>query len=130
MKKAKQTSLFLSGLLSLNALYADPLIPENTLSEKINLAPAEDELITIDRIILLTEKQLEAQKKVKDLIEEIRQNQEMFLKGEESKLHARYMLRAAKECLELIRAHHLHHLFSSDFMEELALFSQIGSKND
>jgi len=134
MKKAKRTIFFLNAFVSpflgLGALYADPQIPENSLNEKINLEPTEDELVTIDRLILLTEKQLKAQKKIKILIGEIRHNKEMFLKGEESKLHAKYMIHAANKCLNLIQSHHLYHLFSSDFLEDLAIYNAIGSKND
>ncbi|MDN3506060.1 MAG: hypothetical protein P0S96_02400 [Simkaniaceae bacterium] len=126
MKKAKALVLF----LHLSALYAEPLIPENSLNEKINMQPTEDELVTIERIIFLTEKQLKAQKKIKILIQEIQHNKEMFMKSEESKLHAEYMVQASKNALHLIRTHHLYHLFSSDFMEDLAIYSAIGSKHD
>ncbi|NGX26711.1 MAG: hypothetical protein K940chlam6_00636 [Chlamydiae bacterium] len=130
MKKAKTAILFLSSLFAFYPLYADLRIPETPLQEKIDLEPHEDELITIERMIFLTEQQLEAQKKIKNLIKEMRHNKDMFLKGEESKLHAYYMIQAGKQCLDLIRSYHLYPLFSSDFMEELAIFTKIGTKHE
>ncbi|NGX60291.1 MAG: hypothetical protein KR126chlam3_01462 [Chlamydiae bacterium] len=130
MKKAKIPIIFFSLIIASSALYAELRIPETPLQEKIDLEPHEDELLTVERMIALLEDQLVAQKKIKILIQEMRHNKEMFLKGEESKLHALYMIQAGKECLDLIRAHHLYHLFSSDFMEELAIFTKIGTKHE
>lgn len=124
MKKAKIRILFLS--LSCLSLYADEKIPQTPLIEKLDLEPAEDELITIERLIHLTEEQMQAQKRIKNLIIEIKHNKEMFIKNSDSKLHALYMISAAEECLSLIRRYHLYHLFSSDFMEELTVFAKVG----
>jgi len=127
-KKAKILKFFLLLFYPYMAVYGNPIIPQSHLEEKIDMEPHEDELITTDRMIRLTKKQLEAQERLKILINEIRRNKELFLKGESSKLHAYYMIQAAKESLSIIRAFHLEHLFSSDFMEELALFNQVGTR--
>ncbi len=125
MKKAKTTIFFLIASFTWRLLYADVPIP---LEEKIDLEPHEDESIVIERMIQLTEEQQAAQIKLKFLINEIKHNQKLFLKGDQTKLHAHYMIEAAKESLQIIKKYHLQHLFSSDFMEDLALFSQIGTK--
>ena len=130
MKKAKIANFFLTAIFSLNALYAEVQIPETPLIEKIDLEPHEDELDTVKRMILYTKRQEKALKRIETLILEVRRNKEMFLKSEESKLHAYYMIKAARECQTLIRAFHLTHLFSSDFIEELAVFSQVGKPYD
>ncbi len=127
-KNAKSITIFFIANLASFALYAEPQIPQTNLEENFDLEPHEDELLTLDRMISLTEKQQIAQKKLKILINEIRRNKEIFMKGDQSKLHAFYMIRDARESLQLIRQHHLEHLFSSDFMDELALLAQIGSK--
>lgn len=129
VKKAKIPILFLSLCLSYIGLYADLEIPYTPLVEKVDMDPHEDELVAIERMILLTEQQIIAQKKIKNLITEMRHNKEIFLKSEDSKLHALYLISAAEECLDLIRKHHLYHLFSPDFMEELAVFAKVGKKS-
>lgn len=124
MKKAKFVTFFLSTCLAWKALYPDVKI----LEEKIDVEPSEDELISIDRMVKLTEKQQEAQLRLKDLIVDLRHNKEQFMKGEECKLYAHYMIRAAKESLFIIKTYHLEHLFSSEFLEELAIYTKIGTK--
>lgn len=84
--------------------------------------------MAIERLIVLTEKQVMAQKEVKKLILTFRQDKELFLLGDQSKLHAHYMISSASQILALVQTYHLEHLFSSDFMQELALFNKIGKK--
>lgn len=121
-------TIFFTLILTFVGLYADPIIPETPFQKKIDLEPGEDELIAVERVIKMTEKQLEAQCKLKILIAEYRKNRDLFVKEEHSKLHARYMIRAAKEIQQIIRTYHLEHLFSSDFIEELAVLNQVGKK--
>jgi len=128
-KKAKIRKLFFILLLLTKGLYAELLIPQSGLSEKIDLEPEEDELLVIDRMIALTEKQQKAQKKLKNLLVSMKKNKELFLAGEPSKMHALYMIKCAEKSLKLIRKYHLQHLFPSDFMEELALFNTIGKSS-
>lgn len=121
-------TIFFSILVLSSGLYSAPFIPDTPFEKKIDLEPHEDELVAIERMILLTEQQQIAQKKLKILLTALRKNKELFLKEGNSRVHARYMLDAAEESLKLIRTYHLDHLFSSDFMEELALFAQVGKK--
>ena len=57
VKKAKVITIFLSAFLTWDSLYPDVKIPEKGLVEKIDVEPHEDELLVIDRMISLTEKQ-------------------------------------------------------------------------
>ena len=54
--------------------------------------------------------------------------QEEFFRGNQSKPHAAQMLLSAKHILDLIQELHLAHLFSLNYLEELVLFSAIGTK--
>lgn len=127
-KKAKVVTIFLSLFLAPCALYADVKIPEKALIEKIDIEPHEDELVVLDRMISLTEKQQLAQIRLKKILIDLRHNEKQFLKGDHCKLYAHYMIRGAKEALSIIREHHLEHLFSSDFLEEMAIYTKIGTK--
>ena len=90
------------------------------------MEPREDELVILERMIRLTEEQQKAQIQLKILICNFRKNKELFMKGEPSKLHALYMIESATQAHRIIRTYHLEHLFSSDFIEELALLANIG----
>lgn len=127
VKNAKVVKIFLL-ILGCFPLYGRPLIPETSFQEKFDLEPQEDALAALDRMIDLTEKQQTAQKKLKKIIVAVRKNKELFIKGDQSKLHAYYMIQSAKEGLTLIKAYHLQHLFSSDFLEELTVFAQLANK--
>ncbi len=127
-KKAKVVTIFLNLFFAWNALYADVKIPEKALIEKIDIEPDEDELIMLDRMIFLTQNLQQAQVELKKIIVELRLNEEKFLKGDQCKLYAHYMIRGAKEALSIIRTYHLEHLFPSRFIEELAIYTKIGTK--
>ena len=124
----KKAKILLTLITAHFALYADVRIPENSLEEKLDLHPQEDEVIVIERVIHLLEKQQKDQKKLKDLIVELRHNQDLFMQGEPTKIHAKLMLKAASESLQIIKKYHLEHLFSSEFLEELAILSSVGKE--
>ena len=126
-KKAKMLrSLF--PLLGLQfALYADAPIRENRDEEKKSSHLYEGELIVMDRLIDLHKKQVADQEQLKCLIVELKHNQELFMKGDQSKIHARLMLKAARQSLRIIEKQRLQHLFSPEFLEELAILSQVGT---
>lgn len=121
-------TIFFTAIFATLGLYADPIIPETPFQKNPDLEPHEDELVVVERLIEMTKKQQIAQEKLKNLITKMRHNQELFLKNEYSKLHAHYMVSAAREIQEIIREYHLEHLFSFEFLEEVALFTQIGKK--
>ena len=125
--KAKM-SLTLCAFTGLQiALYAEGPIQENRDEQKRAIHVYEDELIVVDRVITLLELQQKDQRQLKILIAELRHNQELFMKGDQTKYHAKLMLKAARQSLAIINKYHLRHLFSSEFLEELAVLSQIGN---
>jgi len=123
-KKAKLLKFFF--LLFTTSLFGAPIIPQTSWPERIDVEPQEDELIAINRIISLTQKQQEAQLELKKSLIQLKEAREMFLKADGSKLHAIYMMRAAKVALPIIKTYHLDHLFTDDFMEELTILAQLG----
>lgn len=101
----------------------------NSLSEKINVNPIEDEIVLIEDLLRSTEKQLEIQKKLKILMIEFKKQKDLFIKGLQSKKHASLMVVTASKIMDLISSGHLQHLFSSEYLEELALFTSIANKH-
>jgi hypothetical protein len=120
------TAIFFTLILTFGALYAEPIIPESFFQKKIDLEPQEDEEVAVERILSLLARQQEELFKIKKLIIELKQSKEIFIKGDLSKLHARFIVETARKILALVRENHLEHLFSSDFMEDLAVYAQIG----
>lgn len=126
--KAKYAKIFLILLFPLVSVYPNPYIPDSPFLEKIDVEPSENEMVVIDRLIRMTEKQLSAQKRIKILIGQMYHDKELFLKGDQSKIHAKYMIASASEILALIRQYKLQHLFSLEFMEELTVYNEMRSK--
>ena len=90
--------------------------------------PAEGEVARIDHLIEATEQKLQKQKELKGLMLAFHEQEERFFLGDQSKMHAAKMVHSAREILDIIKTSHLEHLFSSEYMEELALFSSIAGK--
>lgn len=110
------------------SVYPNPYIPDSPFLETIDLEPSEDEGVVIDRLIRMTKKQLQAQERIKILLSQLHHDKELFLKGDQSKLHAKYMIDSAHEMLCLICSYKLQHLFSKEFIEELTFYSEISKK--
>lgn len=90
---------------------------------------SEDEIARIDHLIEATQVKLQQQKELKELVRLFQQQEERFFKGDQSKGHAAKMVSTARQILERIKEAHLEHLFSSEYLEELALFSSIAGKS-
>lgn len=103
-------------------------LPLAAVEEK-HLHVTEDEVKTVDHLIEATAQKLEQQKELKALMLLFQQQEERFFRGDESKEHAAKMVRSARQILDLIQKAHLEHLFTSEYLEELALFSSIAGKN-
>lgn len=89
----------------------------------------EDELAVLDSLIVRTTKQLDKQQALKDLMIQFKVQKEIFTQGNHSKQHAGEMVKTAKKILEILTDENMKHLFSSVYLEELALFSSIANKN-
>lgn len=99
------------------------------LSAEEPSAVHEHDIAAVEHLIQITTLQLEKQKELKALMLEFREQQDQFFQGDQSKAHASKMVITAHKILEMIKQSRIHHLFSSDYLEELALFSSIANKS-
>lgn len=91
--------------------------------------PAQDELSILEGVLARTLKQLDNQKKLKDLMIQFKIQKKAFAQGNETKQHAFEMVKTASQILDILSDEQLKHLFPSDYLEELALFSSIANKS-
>lgn len=89
---------------------------------------SDNEIAVMDRLITATSQQLEEQKALETLMRLFRVQKQQFIEGNETKQQAGLIVKTARQILEKIEELHLQHLFSSEYMEELALFSSIAGK--
>ncbi len=133
MKSVFTLSCMIAICLASSALYPDKIrpviIPQSSLMETSLPLKEEDEVVVIDRLILATQAQLGMQKHLKELMITFQQQKEMFIQGDQSKKLATQMVRSAREILEIISDEKIHYLFSTDYLDELKMFSSIAGKN-
>ena len=91
-------------------------------------AEESDEFSAITSLILSTEKRLTAEKELKELMHRFKLQRESFLEGEQSKTHVSTMANTARRILEIMTTEHVRHLFSSEYLEELTVFSSVGQR--
>jgi len=84
---------------------------------------------TLQQFVERREYALQRQKELQKRIRLFHEEKQRFSESDVSKQQARRMVNAAKDVLEIITEQHLQYLFSSDYMEELLLFSSIAGKN-
>jgi hypothetical protein len=123
---------FLTAVLCLPGFVAaeEPVlqVPKSSLVETLQALTTQDEVEVVGRLIVATQHQLEVQTELKRLMVEFKQQEDAFADGLQTKAHAAKMVRTARRLLELITDLHVQHLFSSQYMEELTLFSSIAGK--
>ncbi len=116
-------SLFSACLSGAHAKEVPALDPE------IVASPAEDEVETMRHLIAVTEQQLAVQKQLRNVMAEFKKQKDRFFKGDQSNKHSFKMVKTASAILQIINDNHLQHLCSSEYLEELTLFSSIAGKN-
>lgn len=104
------------------------LIPLSLIFSENAQKEDENEIVTVEKLIVLTSQELEAQKRLKEIMQQFGRLKQQFTQGDESPSHAGKMVRMARQIYQMIEAHHLDHLFSSEYLEELAFFTSISSK--
>lgn len=115
--------LFFFSLPLVLSLHAAPL------QEDPLLLPRENEMGALEHLIQSTERKLETQKQLKALMQTLRAQEDRFFQGDQSKQHAGKLVHSARQVLEIIKENHLEHLFTSAYLQELALFSSIAGKS-
>lgn len=87
-----------------------------------------DELEAIERLMSLTEQQLQAQKELKDHVVLFKAQQDAFFNGTQTKEHVSRMVTTASDILKIIEAHNYRHLFSLLYLQEIEMFANIANK--
>jgi hypothetical protein len=90
---------------------------------------SDSEIAKMDHLVASTEKHLEQEKRLNTLMRQFDAQKTLFIEGEQTKGHTALMVHTATRILEAIAAEHLQHLFSQEYLEELAFFSSIASKH-
>lgn len=94
-----------------------------------SLYSQEDEIASIEHLIAVTQKNLQTQNELKEKMLRFSLQKQRFAQGEQSKQHASLMVHTAYEIYETIKEYRLQYLFTSHYLEELALFSSIAKKS-
>ncbi len=120
-------ALFLT--LSCVAVEGALQVPQSSLLEVKNQTTSADEIIAMDSLIESTARQLESQKHLREMMIEFIKQKEEFMQGNQTKSHASFMVRTARQIYEQISSNHIQNLFPQDYLDELVFFSSIAGKN-
>lgn len=103
-------------------------IPQSSLLEPKHKWLERDEVAMMRQLIGNTTQQLEMQQQLLQWMHDFREQKEAFSDGDESKAHVRTMIRTARRIFDCLSDHHLQHLFSQEYLDELCFFSSIAGK--
>lgn len=101
----------------------------NQLVEEKRMSFFEDEVSSLEQLIIVNEKRLLAQKTLKEKMQLFQKQKEEFLLGNQSKSHSFAMVSNARQVLVSIKEEHLSYLFATEYLEELIFFSSIAAKS-
>jgi hypothetical protein len=99
--------------------------------EKTNSSPAflsEKEENVVETLIATTEKRLQKQKELRELVSAFKKEKDIFT-IEQTKKNAGQMVQTARKIMGIISEEKLQYLFSSDYLDELLFFSSIAGRN-
>jgi len=91
-------------------------------------AAPQDELLVIEELIQTTKKNLDSQQKLHTLVVEFNQSREAFIANPDSGRLATALVKQAMRLYNYLQKEHVTHLFSSDFLSELAFYNQVGKQ--
>lgn len=86
-----------------------------------------DEIATLNELIEVTEKNLEHQKKTRELLIAFKQARLDFMNDPDNARKGTLMVRYAMELYREIEQQRLTHLFPPDFVYELQFFTEVGA---
>jgi hypothetical protein len=92
-------------------------------------AQEPEEVKALDCLIALTERHLETQRTLKQLMLDLVAQKEAFVSSEPSKQQAARLVSTARRILLIINEERYEHLFSSEYLQELAWFASIAGKS-
>ena len=113
------------------ATFSNPtlLVPQSSLKQVYTPMSTEDEIKIVELLIETTQKQIDSQKHLKELMFHFQKQREGFVQGNQTKSHSARMVRTARQIYEMIAASHIEHLFAKDYLDELSFFSSIAGKS-
>jgi hypothetical protein len=92
------------------------------------IAAPQDEIEVLEELIHVTKTNLEGQESLLKKMGEFKKAREAFLIDPESGKLATALVKRAMQLQLLLEREHLSHLFSSDFLTELAFYNQVGKQ--
>ena len=92
------------------------------------LAAPQDEILVIEQLIETTKKNLDSQERLLKSIQEFNQAREAFLSDLDNGRLATRLVKMAMQLHNYLEKEHLTHLFSSDFLQELTFYNQVGKQ--
>lgn len=109
-----------------SALSANPAA--NDLPKISTAQAVKNELGQLDDVIAATQRSLEQQKKLKDLLVKYQEAQRDYLKNENDVELLYRMIKLAHRAMASIQENHLTYTFNQEFLNELNLFAQMANK--
>lgn len=88
----------------------------------------DQEIDALNRLTEATQASLDNQKKLRVLLMEYQKASDAYFQDEESKDALLALVKAAHKLLESIKENHLTQTFSQEFLNDLAVFSQVAQK--
>jgi|GEM_PF-3266983 len=89
---------------------------------------AEEAVEVVKQLIETTEKSLEDQRRLLGYLEEFYKARELFVADSNNTKAGAALVRAAMRINRELTEEHLAHLFSSEFLEEVRFFNQVGDR--
>lgn len=102
---------------------ADEKIPNIPSKPAVN-----SELSRLDDLIAATQKGLDQQKALRDVLVKYQEAQKTYLSSGEDTEYLYQMIVLAHRAQKIIQDNHLSQVFSQDFLNELNLFAQMANK--
>ncbi len=91
----------------------------------VSFAKKNEEMEIINRLIQSAETHLVAQKNLRDKMLLLQEQEDLFLKGNDSQEHLKKMITTALEILQIVQEEKYEQLFPPAYLKELELFAHI-----
>ncbi len=92
------------------------------------LAAPQDEILILEELIETTKKNLDTQQQALKILIAFKDAREAFIANPDSGKLATALVKRAIRLYNLIEDEHLAHLFSQDFLMEIAFYNQVGKQ--
>jgi hypothetical protein len=114
-------AVFLFSTVAAEDLPPEKIMPEMTVEIDASIR-------ALDQLTAMTERSLAAQRQIRQQMLDYRQIKAQFLQNQQDRELIVRVVKAAYGLQNAIKANHLEDALDSEFMHEIAFFSQIASK--